>query len=591
MSTIPADLFVSATPSVLAAGGSALDLNGMILTTSTRVPIGTVMSFPDGTSVEDFFGGGSKEAQIAQGGPGLGSGYFGGFDTSTVKPAAILFAQYPLAAVSAYLRGGDVSALTLTQLQSFNGTLAVTIDGTPHTSPVNLSGVTSFTNAAQLIETGLAISGAQQGTVTATIAGIVMTVSAVLTGGAPLAVGDKVTGAGVTAASYIASLGTGTGGVGTYNLTQSSTVAAPATVTSFAPAVVYDSVSGAFIINSGTTGTASTMAFATGAMAVNLLLTQATGAVLSQGANAAAPGTFMDAIKQVTQNWASFMTGFDPDGGSGITQKLAFAAWANAQKNRYVYVAWDTAAAAAAQVPATATLGYAISQASYSGTCLVWEVGNTNLAAMVCGFIASVDFQRAGGRVSFAFKAQAGMTASVVTEAAAVNLGGNPQVPGDRGNGYNYYGAIATANQAFTDFQRGLVSGPFKWLDTLINQIWLTNALQLALMDLMALANAIPFNAAGDGLIEASLADPIQAALTFGAIAQGVQISSSQIAAVNAAAGGKNIADTISTQGWYLLIPTATPAIRQARGPRSITFFYTDGESVQSISLSSITLL
>ena len=64
MSTIPADLFVSATPSVLAAGGSALDLNGLVLTTSTRVPIGTVMSFPDGTSVANFFGGGSKEDDL-----------------------------------------------------------------------------------------------------------------------------------------------------------------------------------------------------------------------------------------------------------------------------------------------------------------------------------------------------------------------------------------------------------------------------------------------------------------------------------------------------------------------------------------------
>jgi hypothetical protein len=591
MSTIPAGLFVSVNPSVLAAGGSALDLNGLILTTSTRVPIGTVMSFPDGETVAEFFGTTSKEAQIASGGPGLGSGYFGGFDTATVTPAAILFAQYPIAAVAAYLRGGNVSGLSLTQLQGFNGQLSATIDGNAHTASINLSGVTSFTNAAQLIETDLAISGVQQGTVTATIAANVMTVSAVLTGGAPLAVGDKVTGTGVTAASFISSFGTGTGGAGTYNLTQSSTVGSPTTVTSFAPAVSYDSVSGGFVIASGTTGNASTMAFASGALAVDLMLTQATGAVLSQGADAATPGAFMDGMKQVTQNWASFMTGFDPDQGSGITQKLAFASWANAQKNRFVYIAWDTAAAAATQVPATATLGYAISQANYSATCLVWEVGNTNLAAMVCGFIASVNFSQAGGRVSFAFKKQSGMTASVTTEAAAVNLGGNPQVPGDRGNGYNYYGAVATANQAFIDFQRGMVSGPFQWLDTLIDQIWLTNALQLALMNLLEQTNAIPFNAAGDALIEAALADPIQAALSFGAIATGITLSSAQIAAVNAAAGGKNIADIISTQGWYLLLPAVSPSIRQARGPRSITFFYVDGESVQSISLSSTTIL
>lgn len=590
MATIPADLFVAVNPSVLSAGGSALNLNGLVLTTSSRVPIGAVMSFPDGESVASYFGGTSKEAQIASGGAGLGSGYFGGFDTSTVKPAAILFTQYPLAAVSAYLRGGNVSALTLTQLQAFSGTLGVVIDGTPQSASVNLSGVTSFTNAAQLIETDLAISGVSTGTVTATIAGTVMTVSAVLTGGSPIAVGDKVTGSSVTTGTFVASFGTGTGGAGTYNLTQSVTEATPETMTILKPAVTFDSVSGGFIINSGTTGAASTLAYATGAMATDLLLTQAAGAVLSQGATAAVPATFMNAVKIVTQNWATFMTSFDPDAGSGITQKLAFAAWTNSQNNRFAYMAWDTLAAAATTVPATASLGFAVLQADYSGTCLLWEAGDTNLAAMACGFVASVNFSQAGGRIAFAFKSQTGMTPTVTDEISAVNLGGNPQVAGDRGNSYNYYAAIATANQQFTNFQRGLISGPFLWLDTYVNEIWLTSQLQLALTELLAQANSIPFNSAGDGLIEAALADPIQAALSFGAIAPGITLSSSQIAAVNAAAGGKNIADTLSNQGWYLLISAASPSNRQARGPRALTFFYCDGESVQSISLSSVVL-
>lgn len=588
MTTIPADLFVAANPSVLAAGGSALALNGLVLTTSSRVPIGTVVSFPDGTAVQNYFGVGSKEAQLASGGAGLGSGYFGGFDTSTVKPAAYLFTQYPLTAVGAFLRGGNISALTLTQLQALNGTLAVTIDGTPHTNTVNLSGATSQTNAAQLMETALAISGPVAGTFTASQATSVMTVSAVLTGG-PLAVGQKIVGGTFPANTFITSFGTGTGGAGTYNVSTSAT-AVSTTVTATAPAVSYDSVSGAFNIVSATTGSpTSTIAFATGAMATSLLLTQATGAVISQGAAAAVPGAFMDSVKQLTQNWASFMTSFDPDGGSGITQKLAFSAWTNSQKNRFVYIPWDTAASAATVVPATASLGYAVTQAAYSGTALVWETGNTNLAPMLQGFIASIDFGRAGGRISFAYKKQSGMVASVTTDVSAINLGGNPQVPGDRGNGYNYYGAIATANQAFTDFQRGIVSGPFLWLDTYANQIYLTSQLQLALMTLFEQANSIPFNIFGDGMIEAALADPIQQALSFGAIAPGVALSASQISKVNTAAG-KQIANILSTQGWYLLIPASSPSIRQARGPRAITFFYVDGESVQSITLSTTVL-
>jgi hypothetical protein len=171
-----------------------------------------------------------------------------------------------------------------------------------------------------------------------------------------------------------------------------------------------------------------------------------------------------------------------------------------------------------------------------------------------------------------------------------VNLGGNPQVEGDRGNGYNYYGAIATANQNFTNYQRGFVSGPFQWLDTYVNQIALNSDLQLALMLLLQQSNSIPLNSAGDGQIESSLADDIQKYIDFGAIVKGVPLSSSQAIKVNTAAGGKIIAPTLSNQGWYLLIAPASPSNRQSRGPRQITFFYMDGESVQSFSLSSTVL-
>lgn len=591
MTTINANLFVADNPSVLAAGGTGLVLNGLVLSKSSRVPIGTVMSFPGGSAVASFFGGTSIEATVAQGGTGKGSGYFGGFDTSTQKPGAILFAQYNTSNVAAYLRGGNISALTLTQLQAFNGTLGVTIDGTPQSASVNLSGATSFTNAAQTIEGDLGISGVQQGTVTATIAASVMTVSAVLTGGAPIAVGDKVTGSSVTANTFVASFGTGTGGAGTYNLTQSSTEATPETMTIFAPAVSFDSVSGAFVIASGTTGASSTLAFATGAMATDLLLTSATGAVLSQGAVAAVPATFMNALVQVNRNWASFMTAFDPDGGSGFANKLAFSAWTNAQNNRYVYVPFDTDASPTVTVPATASYGYALTQANYSGTSLQWEPSDQNLSAFVCGSIASIDFTAAGGRTSFAYRTQTGLSAGVTTDTAAINLGGNPQVAGDRGNGYNYYGAIATANQSFINYQRGLISGPFQWLDTFVNQIALNADLQLDLMNLQAQSNSIPFNAAGDAQIEAAFADTTQKYLSFGAIVPGVTLSSSQITQVNAAAGGKNIAPTISNQGWYVYLATASPSLRQARGPRAITYFYSDGESVQSFSLGTVTLL
>lgn len=59
--------------------------------------------------------------------------------------------------------------------------------------------------------------------VTGSISGTTLTVTAAPTG--TLAVGQPITGAGVTASTYITGFGTGSGGVGTYTVNNSQTVA------------------------------------------------------------------------------------------------------------------------------------------------------------------------------------------------------------------------------------------------------------------------------------------------------------------------------------------------------------------------------
>ena len=56
MSTIPASLFVQVTPSVLPAGGAAVDANLVVMTEDTRVPIDAVYSFASAAAVAAFFG-------------------------------------------------------------------------------------------------------------------------------------------------------------------------------------------------------------------------------------------------------------------------------------------------------------------------------------------------------------------------------------------------------------------------------------------------------------------------------------------------------------------------------------------------------
>lgn len=582
MTTIPASTFVNVQPSVLSAAGDAIDLNGLVLTNGTRVPIGEVMSFASAAAVRDFFGIGSAEAIVAGGGTGMGAGYFGGFRGSSLKPGEILFTQYNEDDVPAWLRGGDVSDMTLVELQAIAGTLSIITDQATYSGTIDLSTATSFSNAAAIITDTLNMPGPEKTTLTGAISTTTLTVSAI--GSAVLAIGDFIDGVGVTAATQITAFGSGTGGTGTYTVNNSQTVGSSA-LTASAPAVTYDSVAGAFYVQSETVGDGATIAFATGATADDLKLQAAQGATISLGADAAEPAAFMDALIEVNTNWASFMTTFNPD-DSGNALKLDFAAWTSAQNYRFIYVCLDMDITATQSIPATGSLGYLIEDASYSGTALIYSPSDLNQSAFLCGAIASLNFEEVNGRATMAYKSQDGLVAGVTTQSAAINLGGNPQVADSFGNGYNYYGAVAAAKADFLFFQRGLISGDFRWVDSFANQIWLNATFQSVLLSFLNSIRSIPYNAAGYSLIEQALAGTIAQALNFGMMGPGT-IASEQIVEVNQEAGA-SIAETLQTQGWYLQILDASSAVRASRSSPPMKFWYLDRGSVQAFNLQSI---
>jgi hypothetical protein len=577
--SIPASQIVSVVPSVIGAGGAALDLSGLILTASTRSPIGAVPSFPDQLSVARYFGSTSQEASLA----GI---YFNGFDGSTVKPGALWFSQYPVAPVGAWLRGGNISAMPLANLQALSGTLIVTVDGVVKTAAaLNLAAASSFSAAALLIAAGLTLTALPGASVTGSIATTVLTVTAVASG--VLAAGQTISGGTIAAGTTIVAQLTSTepdlslGKRGTYTVSASQTVTSGA-VASTNPPVTYDSGTGAFQIASSTTGATSTVTYATGTLAPALLLTQATGGVTSQGAIAGVPATAMNAIIAATQDWASFMTAFEPS----IPDKVAFAAWNNTQGNQYLYAMWSTNAAATV-TPDTTTAGALIQTATYSGTALIYEtdvgVGDVpgDKAAFLLGSIASLDFGATNGRSTMKFRSQSGLSADVTDGTISKNL---------EANGYNFYGDWSTRNDDFIFFANGAVTGPFKWIDSYVDQIWMNNQFQLALMSLLVAMKSIPYNQAGYATIRAACLDVIIAALNFGAIRAGVTLSNAQAAEVNFAAGLK-IDDVLNNRGWYLQVLDPTAQVRGVRGTPQCSFWYMDGQSVQKINLASVEVM
>lgn len=569
MSTIPISTIVSVSPDVLQAGGTGVVLKGLLLSTAARVPIGQVAAFGNALDVGNYFGASSDEKAAAD-------IYFAGFIGADTLPGSVLFTQYPLDDVAAFLRGGSLVDMTLAELQAINGTLSVVIDGVAQAGSINLSAATSFSQAALLIEGTLDIEGPQEAAFTASIASTTMTVTVLASG--TLKVGQVIDGAGVTAGTYITALGSGTGGTGTYTVSVSQTVGSEA-MTAKAQAVIFDSVTNAFRINSGTDGATSTIAYATGTTAAALKLTLATGAVASQGADAAVPGAFMDGVTQVTEAWGTFALLFNPD-ETGNDLKYAFAQWVSGTDDAFAFNCWDPSTTPTVTVPATTSLGQRILTAELSGTYLVYAP-DFKQAVFSAGIAASLDFTATNGRATWAFRRQAGLVATVTNETVANNL---------LANGYNFFGAYAGREDTDTFIYDGHVSGEFLWMDSYINQIQLNSSFQTALKTLLLNVKSVPYNTVGNTMIEAAAQPTINAGLNFGSIRGGVTLSESQAAEVNADAGVR-IADVLSTRGWYFQVKPATAEVRQARGTPPVNFWYTDGQSVQKIALSSVNIV
>ncbi len=515
--TIPASVISQVSPGVLSPGGSALVMNGLVLTQSLYMPTGTVLSFQSAQDVSNFFGPSSAEYTYA-------SIYFGGYVNGTQTPSAILFAPYNAAARSGWIQSGSLANVTLTELQGYSGTLTITFAGTPLTSgSISLSAATSFSDAATIIQ------------------------------------------AAFTTPPF---------------------------------AVAWDAVHSAFIITSTATGATETITYASGTIAADLLLTQATGATLSQGAAADTPASAMNNVVAVNQNWATMSYIVEPT----LTNKEAFAVWFSTSTDQYLGVMWDSDIQASVQ-NATEPFGVVAIANKYNGVMCIGgdpAAGNLstlclNVAAFVQGVVASINFAQKNGRITLAGKAA--QSAAVLPTCLNLQTYQNLLA-----NGYSCYGGFASRNQGFTFFSNGNMPGNFPWADQYVDQIWLSSQLQLALMNLYTTVNAIPYDQTGYGMVKAALVGqptangaisfngPIQSALNCGVIRPGVALSSSQAAAVNAAAGA-NVAQTISSNGYYLQVLDPGATARNARQTPLINLFYCDGGAIQQFSMSSIDIL
>lgn len=331
-----------------------------------------------------------------------------------------------------------------------------------------------------------------------------------------------------------------------------------------------------FIITSGTTGDSSSITYESGTtLGLLMNLTEDTGAVISQGMDSMDVAGNMAAIREVSENWATFTNLYTP---SADAEVLALSAWASAQGVEYLYVAWSTDIQLTAQTDTT-SIAVQLEESTNGATTLVY--GGVNYAAFICGAVASIDWERFNGVITLAFKSQSGLSATVQNATDAVTL---------LGKTVNFYGNYATRNDQFIFLYNGSMFGQYNFIDPFVNAVWFNNAIQVSIMNGITMAGRVPYNEDGYTLIRAWIQDPINRALRNGVIDAGMVLSEAQKAEVIAEAG-LDITDALQSEGYYLQVEDAGAQVRTNRESPSIGLWYTYAGSVQKVELASTLII
>jgi hypothetical protein len=195
-------------------------LNRLFIEGGPNTPGNVVLSFNSATAVANYYGATSPEAYLA-------NEFFAGYGGTS---ATMLFTRFsPLGGERSHLLGANISNLTPSQLQSINGSLSITLQGTTYSGSINLSGVHTLTAAATAIRSALnsnlpveAVTAGSSITPVAisfsgSLNGYYLQVTSVSSGSIEL--GAQISGPGIAAGSFIINQLDGTpGDAGLYSL-------------------------------------------------------------------------------------------------------------------------------------------------------------------------------------------------------------------------------------------------------------------------------------------------------------------------------------------------------------------------------------
>ena len=336
---------------------------------------------------------------------------------------------------------------------------------------------------------------------------------------------------------------------------------------------LYSSTTSSFYIVTTTTGENASLDYATGTVADTIGLSQASGAVLNNYTKE--DETAEQVMKKVfdyTLDFVSIATTSDEHFTADFDKMMV--AWNSTQNNNYWYVGWDMLPSATVANNASSFGGW-LQSSGYSGTTALYDPSILKVA-LASAYPASLNFDLLNGNTTLDFRQQNGLDAGVTDKTTADNL---------ETNGYMYYGAWATSTARFKFFRNARVSGKFLWLQKYVINLRLRARFTDVSINMFQGQRSIPYNKA-DPIVRAYMQDPIDEMINYGGIQAGVTLTSAEKNLINSQTGSTTAADQIFTNGWYLYIGPVSASARSARTSIPIIFYYTDGDSMQSIAMT-----
>ena len=342
--------------------------------------------------------------------------------------------------------------------------------------------------------------------------------------------------------------------------------------------VTYDSIAKAFLITSSRTGAGSSIGFATGTSAAILKLNTA-NAVQSLGSDAAVTSDFMDSITNLVRDWTTFTTLFTPTD----EQRLEFEQWTHlAETYAFITSSSDAEILNPASTTDSSVLlnGFSVVvggiptytvQPTYAlDNTLAFFDSTSSTAMFLMGCAAALDVTLVNGWQDFAYIFQAGLPATVTSDADYDTC---------RSKRTNFYGSWTDNNypQFFFD---GSISGKFRWFSDFLASRLICYQLEAAWVSLKSTTNSLPFNDDSRAQIIQYFRDNVMIpAVSLGAINSGIVLDKSQILQIESTSEAKDIVTEIQQRGFFIEVQSFTAqqrAIREAI-PK---FWFTTGGSI-----------